>query len=34
LRSPNEDDTTRLMVTGESIGFLGMLSLIDCMYWR
>jgi hypothetical protein len=33
LRLPNEHDTARLLAIGESRGFLGMLSSIDCMYW-
>jgi hypothetical protein len=32
LRSPNENDITRLLVIAEEIGFSGMLGSIDCMY--
>jgi len=34
LRSPNEDDTARLLVIGERSGFPGMLGSIDCMHQR
>jgi hypothetical protein len=31
LRSPNQNDITRLLAIAEEIGFLGMLDSIDCM---
>ena len=34
LRSPNENDTARLLALGEERGFLGMLGSIDCMQWK
>jgi hypothetical protein len=34
LRSPNEDDTSRLLAIGESRGFPGILGSIDCMHGR
>jgi hypothetical protein len=32
LRTPNEDDTARLLAIGESRGFPGMIGSIDCMH--
>jgi hypothetical protein len=34
LRSPTNHDIVRLLVVGQSRGFLGMLESIDCMHWK
>ena len=34
LRSPNQNDTARLLAIGEERGFSGMLGSIDCMHWK
>ncbi|KAK3183108.1 hypothetical protein Dsin_030394 [Dipteronia sinensis] len=34
LRSPNSDNITRLLATGEQRGFPCMLGSIDCMHWK
>jgi len=34
LRSPNQNDTARLLVIGDERVFSGMLGSIDCMYWK
>ncbi|KAF8408588.1 hypothetical protein HHK36_004651 [Tetracentron sinense] len=34
LRSPNNDDISRLLAQGEACGFPGMLGSIDCMHWK
>ena len=34
LRSPNNDDITRLLAHSQNRGFSGMLGSIDCMHWK
>ncbi|XP_028060009.1 uncharacterized protein LOC114263635 [Camellia sinensis] len=34
LRSPNNDDISRLLAMGSNRGFPGMLGSIDCMHWK
>jgi hypothetical protein len=34
LRSPSENDITRLLAIAAERGFLDMLGSIDCMYWK
>ncbi|KAF8405651.1 hypothetical protein HHK36_007727 [Tetracentron sinense] len=34
LRSPNNDDISRLLAQGDACGFPGMLGSIDCMHWK
>ncbi|XP_028120778.1 uncharacterized protein LOC114318121 [Camellia sinensis] len=34
LRSPNNDDISRLLAMGSDRGFPGMLGSIDCMHWK
>ena len=34
LRSPNDNDTARLLALGKERGFPGMFGSIDCMHWK
>jgi hypothetical protein len=34
LKSPNNQDITRLLAKCEKCGFPGMLGSIDCMHWK
>ena len=34
LRSPNNEDISRLLAHGQNCGFPGMLGSIDCMHWK
>ncbi|KAF8407599.1 hypothetical protein HHK36_006733 [Tetracentron sinense] len=34
LRSPNNEDISRLLAQGEDCGLLGMLGSINCMHWK